>query len=235
MLKLDGVSTFYGKVQVLKGISLQVDKGEIVALLGPNGAGKTTVVKTISGLLKPSGGSIEFAGRRIDNLSAVDVAKLGIAHVPEGGGLFKKMTVLENVELATFGQKDKAKIANNMKSIFTRFPILEKRQGQLAGTLSGGERQMLAIARARMWNPSLYLFDEPSIGLSPLLVSQVINMIKGIRDEEGVTVLLVEQNVRMALSIAGEGYLLEVGQVVLRDKASALLNNDHVRRIYLGL
>jgi len=235
VLKLDGVVTFYGKAQVLKDVSLEVEKGEIVALLGPNGAGKTTVVKTISGLLKASAGSIEFAGRRIENLPAVDIAKLGIAHVPEGGGIFKKMTVLENLELATFGQKDKAKIDENMQKVFTRFPVLEKRQDQLGGTLSGGERQMLAIARARLWNPSLYLFDEPSVGLSPLLVSQVVNMIKQIRDEEGVTILLVEQNVRMALSIAEEGYLLEVGRIVLQGKASSLMNNDHVRKIYLGL
>lgn len=234
MLKIDQVSTFYGKIQVLKEVSIQIAEGEIVAVIGANGAGKTTTLRTISGLLRPVAGQVEFLGKRIDQLSPEVIAGMGIAHVPEGGGIFRKMTVLENLELGSNMLKDKEITKRNMNKVFERFPRLAERKKQLAGTLSGGERQMLAIGRAMMSDPKLYLFDEPSLGLSPVMVRVLAEMISRLK-EEGATVLLVEQNAVMALNIADRGYVLEVGRVIINDLAKSLLNNDHVRRAYLGI
>jgi branched-chain amino acid transport system ATP-binding protein len=233
MLKVHELSAFYGKVEVLKGISLQVHDQEIVALIGANGAGKTTTLRAISGLVK-SVGEIEFLGQTIGRQAPEVIVKMGISHVPEGGGVFPDMTVLENLELGACTRTDKQAIEKDIQKVFQHFPILADRKGQMAGTLSGGERQMLAMGRGLMAEPKLYLLDEPSLGLSPLMVKELARIIAEI-NQGGQTVLLVEQNARMAFGLANRAYVLETGRIVLSGKASELTANEHVKRAYLGL
>jgi len=234
MLEVRNISSFYGDLQALWDISFNVEKGEMVTILGPNGAGKTTTLRTVSGLLRPKKGSIEFLGRRIDKLPAYKIVELGIAHVPEGRRLFPKMTVLENIELGAYTQEARKKKDDTMEWIFTLFPILKERKKQLAGTLSGGEQQMLAIARALMSRPKLLMLDEPSLGLAPKLVIKVFEMIKKI-NEEGVTILLVEQNVKRALELAHRGYVLETGRIVLEGLSNELIKNEYIKKSFLGM
>lgn len=232
MLRIDDVRAFYGKVEVLKKITLEVNEGEVVTIVGANGAGKTATLRTISRLMK-SEGSIKFLGTPIDHCPPDVVVKMGVAHVPEGGGIFPDMTVMENLELGACLRRDKVGIKKDMETVHGLFPILKDRKGQFAGTLSGGERQMLAIGRGLMANPKLLLLDEPSNGLSPLMVQQLGNIIKEISNM-GKTVLLVEQNARMALKISTRAYVLEVGRITLHGSAGEIMNNDHVRTAYLG-
>jgi branched-chain amino acid transport system ATP-binding protein len=233
MLRLNEIQTFYGKVQVLKEISLHVKDREIVTLIGANGAGKTTTLRAISGLVRPVSGGIEFLGQRIDRLSPEIIVKMGVSHVPERAGVFPYMTVLENLELGACTRRDKEEIKKDLQVVYGLFPILEQRKKQLTGTLSGGERQMVAMGRGLMAKPKLYLLDEPSLGLSPLLVKRIAKIIVEI-NKEGKTVLLVEQNARIALGIANRGYVLETGRIVVQGEASELMNNEHVKKAYLG-
>ena len=233
MLRLNEIQTFYGKVQVLKEISLDVKDGEIVTLIGANGAGKTTTLRVISGLVRPASGGIEFLGQRIDRLSPEIIVKMGVSHVPERAGVFPYMTVLENLELGACTRRDKEEVKKDLQVVYGLFPILEQRKEQLTGTLSGGERQMVAMGRGLMAKPKLYLLDEPSLGLSPLLVKRIAKIVVEI-NKEGKTVLLVEQNARIALGIANRGYVLETGRIVVQGEASELMNNEHVKKAYLG-
>jgi branched-chain amino acid transport system ATP-binding protein len=233
MLRLNKIQTFYGKVQILKDISLEVKDGEIVTLIGANGAGKTTTLRAISGLVRPASGGIEFLGKRIDRLSPEIVVKMGVSHVPERAGVFPYMTVLENLELGACTRRGKEEIKKDLQVVYGLFPVLEQRKEQLTGTLSGGERQMVAMGRGLMAKPKLYLLDEPSLGLSPLLVKRIAKIIVEI-NKEGKTVLLVEQNARIALGIANRGYVLETGRIVIQGEASTLMDNDHVKKAYLG-
>ena len=234
MLELEQVETYYGKVRALKGISLKVAGKEIVALLGANGAGKTTTLRTISGLIPPSNGLIRFLDERIDHQSPERIVRRGISHVPEGRDLFPDLTVDENLAMGAYTRKDRNEINRSLNSVFTSFPILGRRRKQYAGTLSGGEQQMLAIGRSLMSNPRLILLDEPSLGLAPLLVQEIFKIIQEI-NQEGTTILLVEQNANMALQVARYGYVLETGRVVLQDKTERLLEDQHVRETYLGI
>ena len=233
MLTLNNVETYYGNIRALKGISLEVPEGSTVTLLGANGAGKTTTLKTISGLTPAATGTIEFMGQPIHRLSPEKIVRLGISHVPEGREVFKELTVTENLKMGAYTRKDKREIAASLDSVYSLYPVLHDRRQQLAGTLSGGEQQMLAIGRALMGRPKLLLLDEPSLGLAPKLVEEIFEVIQRI-NREGITVLLVEQNANKALGIAEYGYVLETGTITLEDKASALFENDHVRRSYLG-
>jgi len=233
VLEISDVHTSYGNIRALKGISLQVAEGEIVTLIGANGAGKTTLLKTIIGTLKPERGEIRFKGARISGLSTNKVVRLGIAHSPEGRRIFARMTVLENLELGAFARTDKENVAPDMERIFTLFPRLKERQRQKGGTLSGGEQQMLAMGRALMARPRLLLLDEPSMGLAPIMVATIFETIGNIR-QQGTTILLVEQNARMALRVADRGYVLQVGSITLHDTADNLLRSDLVRKSYLG-
>jgi branched-chain amino acid transport system ATP-binding protein len=233
MLRLNEIQTLYGKVQVLKQISLDVKDREIVTLIGANGAGKTTTLRAISGLVRPASGGIEFLGQRIDRLSPEIIVKMGVSHVPERAGVFPYMTVLENLELGACTRKDKEEVQKDLQIVYAHFPVLEQRKEQLTGTLSGGERQMVAMGRGLMAKPKLYLLDEPSLGLSPLLVKRIAKIIVEI-NKEGKTVLLVEQNARIALGIANRGYVLETGRIVVQGEASELMNNEHVKKAYLG-
>ncbi|AGE23546.1 branched-chain amino acid ABC transporter ATP-binding protein [Geobacillus sp. GHH01] len=233
MLKVDGIDVFYGNIHALKGVSLEVNKGEIVTLIGANGAGKTTLLKTISGLLRPKNGDIVYEGASIAGKAAQTIVKQGISHVPEGRRVFANMTVEENLELGAFLRKDKDGIQQDFAKVFQLFPRLEERRKQLAGTLSGGEQQMLAIGRALMARPKLLLLDEPSMGLAPLLVKTIFRIIQEI-NESGTTILLVEQNAHMALSIAHRAYVLESGRVVLSGTASELQASEQVKQAYLG-
>lgn len=232
MLELNHVYTRYGKVECLKGVNFKVQSGEIVALLGANGAGKTTVLKTISGLIQPVAGDIVFQGKVISCRPAPEIVRRGIAHVPEGRKVFQKLTVKENLELGAFLRKDK-EIEKDMEALFTIFPILKKRLFQKAGTLSGGEQQMLAIGRGLMSRPKLLILDEPSLGLAPLFVSTIFRMIERIH-EQGMTILLVEQNASMALKVADRAYVMETGALVLEGEAKKLLADPAVRSAYLG-
>jgi branched-chain amino acid transport system ATP-binding protein len=232
MLRIDNVRAFYGKVEVLKKISLEVNEGEVITIVGANGAGKTATLRTISRLMK-SEGSIKFMGTQIDHCPPDVVVKMGVAHVPEGGGIFPDMTVMENLELGACLRRDKMGIRKDMEMVHGLFPILKDRKNQFAGTLSGGERQMLAIGRGLMANPKLLLLDEPSNGLSPLMVQQLGKIIKEISNM-GKTVLLVEQNARMALKISARAYVLEVGRITMHGSAREIMSNDHVRTAYLG-
>jgi branched-chain amino acid transport system ATP-binding protein len=234
MLELDDVWSYYGNIAALKGVSLRVDEGEIVALIGANGAGKTTTLRTISGLLLPRRGTIALAGTRIDGQPAHRIAAAGLAHAPEGRRLFNRMTVLENLELGAFLRRDEAAIREDTERILTVFPRLRERAAQLAGTLSGGEQQMLAIGRALMSRPRLLLLDEPSMGLAPIVVETIFATLQDI-NRQGVTVLLVEQNAVLALEIAHRAYVLETGQVTLADAADRLRANETVQRAYLGI
>ena len=233
MLKLTDIDTYYGPSQVLHGVSLEVNQGEIVCLLGANAAGKTTTMKTIFGLIHPRHGSVVFEEKPIERLLAGDIVSLGMALVPEGRRIFSRMTVLENLEMGAYIRRSRSEIKQDIEHVCQIFPRLKERLKQVAGTMSGGEQQMLAMARALMSRPRLICMDEPSMGLSPILVQTVFDTIKRIRDE-GVTVFLVEQNASMALSLADRGYVLQTGKVVLSDTAPNLLTNDLVRQAYLG-
>lgn len=233
MLKIEGLVCRYGKVAAVRDLSLEVRKGELVTLIGANGAGKTTTLKAISGVLPPAGGRIEFEGEDITNASARRILQLGIAHCPEGRRVFPYMTVRENLEIGCYLRKDGSEIAADMAKLFERFPILYDRREQAAGTLSGGEQQMLAISRALMSRPKLVLFDEPSLGLAPNLVERTFDIIKEIR-ASGVTVVMVEQNAYAALELSDRSYVLEQGRVTLTGTGSELLSNPHVKSAYLG-
>jgi branched-chain amino acid transport system ATP-binding protein len=233
LLTINNVETYYGNIRALKGVSLTVPEGSTVTLLGANGAGKSTTLKTISGLVPAASGTIEFMHQRIDRLAPERIVRLGISHVPEGREVFKELTVAENLKMGAYTRRDKREIAASYESVYTLYPVLKERRLQLAGTLSGGEQQMLAIGRALMGRPKLLLLDEPSMGLAPKLVEEIFSVIQRI-NREGVTVLLVEQNANKALGIAEYGYVLETGRIALEDEAARLLQNDHVRRSYLG-
>ncbi|WP_058485220.1 ABC transporter ATP-binding protein [Defluviitalea phaphyphila] len=233
MLKVNDINVYYGAIHAIKGISFEVNEGEIVTLIGANGAGKTTILHTISGLMKAKTGEISFLNQKIDSIEAHKLLEMGIAHVPEGRRVFAQMTVQENLEMGAFTRKDKKEIEESFESIFAKFPRLKERRKQLAGTLSGGEQQMLAIGRALMSKPKLLLMDEPSMGLAPILVQEIFNIIKEI-NASGTTVLLVEQNANMALSIAHRAYVLETGKIVLSGNAKDLLGNENVKKAYLG-
>ena len=233
MLKIDNIDVYYGAIHALKGISLEVNEGEIVTLIGANGAGKSTTLRTISGLLKPKTGSITFLGQNIAGVRAHEIVKKGISQVPEGRRVFAEMTVMENLDLGAFVRKDKAGIQQDLKHVFELFPRLEERKNQSAGTLSGGEQQMLAMGRALMSRPKLLLLDEPSMGLAPLLIKEIFNIIVDI-NKSGTTVLLVEQNANMALSIASRAYVLETGRITLSGPAAELAASEEVKKAYLG-
>ncbi|MDD6383598.1 ABC transporter ATP-binding protein [Mitsuokella sp.] len=233
MLKIDNIDVYYGAIHALKGISLEVNQGEIVTLIGANGAGKSTTLRTISGLLKPKNGSIAFMGKNIAGVPAHQIVREGISQVPEGRRVFAEMTVMENLDLGAFVRKDKDGIQKDLKKVFELFPRLEERKNQSAGTLSGGEQQMLAMGRALMSRPKLLLLDEPSMGLAPLLIKEIFHIIEDI-NKSGTTVLLVEQNANMALSIANRAYVLETGRITLSGPAGELAASEDVRKAYLG-
>ena len=233
LLEIKGLRVHYGRAEALKGISVMIVEGYIVTLIGANGAGKTTTLRTVSGLKKPSSGEIIFREKRIDGRPAHNIVKMGIAHIPEGRMVFAPMTVLDNLKMGAHRRKDKDGIAKDLDNIYAHFPVLQARLGQRAGSLSGGEQQMLATARSLMARPDLLLMDEPSMGLSPLLVGQVGKIIKDI-NQDGVSIMLVEQNARMALTLANRAYILEVGSIVLEGDPKELADNDNVRKAYLG-
>jgi branched-chain amino acid transport system ATP-binding protein len=234
MLEVNDIHTYYGNIHALKGISLTVEQGEIVTLIGANGAGKTTTLRTISGLLKPRHGSVTLNGHDLEKYPAHEIVYRGVAMVPEGRGVFSKLTVAENLEMGAYSRSDKAGIKEDFDYVYGLFPRLQERRGQVAGTLSGGEQQMLATARAMMARPSLILMDEPSMGLAPILVESIFDTIQTI-NKKGTTVLLVEQNATMALQIANRGYVLQTGQIVLSDTAENLQKNEMVQKAYLGI
>lgn len=233
MLRVEDINVYYGAIHAIKGISLNVPDGEIVALIGSNGAGKSTTLRTISGLMKPKTGRIIYEDRDISGMSAHKIVSLGLCQVPEGRHVFANMTVMENLELGAYLRKDKDGIAKDLEDVFNKFPRLLERKNQLSGTLSGGEQQMLAMGRALMSRPKLLLLDEPSMGLAPLLVKEIFNIIKEI-NASGTTVLLVEQNANMALSIADKAYVLETGRITLSGTAQELASSEAVRKAYLG-
>ncbi len=236
MLKVRNITTYYGRIQVLKGVSIHVGQGEIVALIGANGAGKTTLINTICGVLRVRDGSIHFADREIHNLQMERIVRTGISQVPEGRMVFAPLSVEDNLRLGAFLRyraREKEEIEEDLHTIYELFPVLKERSRQSAGTLSGGEQQMLAVGRAMMARPKLLLLDEPSLGLAPLVASEIFRTISRLR-ERGVTILLVEQNARAALNLADRGYVLETGLVVLQDRADRLLENREVQRAYLG-
>jgi branched-chain amino acid transport system ATP-binding protein len=234
MLEVSNLDVLYGKAQALRDVSLRVDEEEIVALVGANGAGKTTLLNTISGLLRPASGHVEFLGKSIDRLAPHNIVQLGISHIPEGRKLFTNMTVRENLELGAYAPKFWKRRKETLEQVYQLFPILKERGRQSAGKLSGGERQMLAIGRGLMSSPRLCMFDEPSYGLAPKLFSEVLDIIKHLR-EQGITIFMVEQNVRRTLETADRAYVLENGQIVLEGKSKDLLQDDMVKKAYLGL
>ena len=234
MLEVINITTFYGKVAALRGVSLNVTKNEIVALLGANGAGKTTMLNTISGLLQLASGTLSFLNKRIDGIPPYQIVKLGISQVPEGGRPFPDMTVHENLEMGAYIHQTWKRKGESLARVYDIFPALKERAGQLARTLSGGERQMLSMGRCLMARPRLCMFDEPSYGLAPIIVKELFRFIQSLR-EEGIAILLVEQNIRHALEISDRGYVLENGSVVLEGESKALLQNDHVKKAYLGM
>ncbi len=233
MLEINDIHVNYGMIHAIKGISFSVDKGEIIALIGANGAGKTTTLHTISGLLRPKSGNIMFEGTDITKVAPHKIVSMGIAQVPEGRRVFAQLSVLDNLKMGAFTRSDVSEKEESLEMVFSRFPRLKERANQLAGTLSGGEQQMLAMGRALMSRPKIILMDEPSMGLSPLLVSEVFDIIESI-SKSGTTVLLVEQNAKKALSIADRAYVLETGNIALSGKAEDLINNDSVKKAYLG-
>jgi branched-chain amino acid transport system ATP-binding protein len=233
LLELGGVQAAYGPIRALHGVDLQVEEGSIVALLGANGAGKTTTLRAISGMVKTTG-RVRFDGRDILNRAPEDVARLGVAHVPEGRGTLAQLTVWENLQMGAYVRRDRGRIKQDLRRVAAYFPWIEQRRQQLAALLSGGEQQMLAIARALMLRPRLLLLDEPSLGLAPIVVREIFAMVASINREEGLTVLVVEQNANLALQIAGRAYLLEVGRVVLEGRSDELAHNESIRRSYLG-
>ncbi len=232
MLEVNNINVYYGAIHAIQGVSFYIDKGEIVTLIGANGAGKSTILKTISRLLHTKTGNISFDGKSINDTLPYKLTQMGISHVPEGRRIFHNLTVQENLEMGAYTRKPK-EIKVSIEDVFIRFPRLLERRTQIAGTLSGGEQQMLAIGRALMSKPKLIMLDEPSMGLAPMLVEQIFNIIKELNDS-GTTILLVEQNARMALKIANRGYVLETGRIAINDSAAVLLNNDIVKKAYLG-
>lgn len=234
ILEVENVHSYYGHIHALKGISLHVEEGEIVSLIGSNGAGKSTTLRTISGLIHPKGGTIKLDGKDIANMEPHRVVSEGVGHVPEGRGIFPKLTVRENLEMGAYTIDDAAKNSERMEQVFTLFPRLRERMDQYGGTLSGGEQQMLAIGRGLMQRPRILMLDEPSMGLAPVLVELIFDIIKKL-NEEGTTILLVEQNAQMALSVAHRGYVLQTGSIVLTDTADKLKKNEMVQKSYLGI
>ena len=233
MLELEQIYAFYGSVAALKGVSLSLKKGEIVTLIGANGAGKSTTIMSISGLVRIPSGNIRYQDRSLNKLDPDEIVRLGISQVPEGRQIFPNLTVMENLQMGAFTRVDQAKIYTDIKNVFSLFPVLKERQDQKGGTLSGGEQQMLALGRALMADPQILLLDEPSLGLAPIFVQKIFRIISQVH-EMGKTILLVEQNARMALSIAHRGYVLETGKIVLEDSAKNLLKNKMVKKAYLG-
>jgi len=233
MLEIKDLEVYYGMIQAIKGVSFDVNEGEVIALIGANGAGKTTILHTITGLINAQKGSVWFEGKDITKVPAHKIVSMGMAHVPEGRRVFANLTVLQNLKMGAYTRKDKTEIEQTLDSIYKRFPRLMERQNQLAGTLSGGEQQMLAMGRALMSHPKIILMDEPSMGLSPIFVNEIFVIIKSV-SASGTTVLLVEQNAKKALSIADRAYVLETGKIVLSGKAGDLLNNDSIKKAYLG-
>lgn len=233
MLEIKDIEVFYGVIQAIKGISFEVNEGEVIALIGANGAGKTTILHTITGLLSPKKGSVIFEGKDITKVPAHKIVSLGMAHVPEGRRVFAELSVYQNLKMGAYTRKDKAEIAQTLEMVYKRFPRLEERKNQLAGTLSGGEQQMLAMGRALMSHPKIIVMDEPSMGLSPILVNEIFDIIQEV-STGGTTVLLVEQNAKKALSIADRAYVLETGKIVLDGDAKELMNDDSIKKAYLG-
>lgn len=233
MLKVTDLQVYYGVIQALKGISFEVNEGEVIALIGANGAGKTTILHTITGLIESKGGSVEFEGKDITKMPGHKIVTLGMAHVPEGRRVFADLTVYENLKMGAYTRKDKNEIAQSLEQVYKHFPRLKERKNQLAGTLSGGEQQMLAMGRALMSKPKIILMDEPSMGLSPIFVNEIFDIIREV-SEAGTTVLLVEQNAKKALSIADRAYVLETGKIVLEGNAEELMNDESVKKAYLG-
>ena len=233
MLKVTDLQVYYGVIQAIKGLSFEVNEGEVIALIGANGAGKTTILHTVTGLVEAKNGTVEFEGRDITKMPGHKIVSLGMAHVPEGRRVFSDLTVLENLKLGAYTRKDKNEIEETLKMVYKRFPRLEERKNQMAGTLSGGEQQMLAMGRALMSHPKIILMDEPSMGLSPIFVNEIFDIIKEV-SASGTTVLLVEQNAKKALSIADRAYVLETGKIVLEGKADELMNDESVKKAYLG-
>ena len=233
MLEVKDIEVFYGVIQAIKGISFEVNEGEVIALIGANGAGKTTTLQTITGLISPKKGQIFFEGQEITHVPAHKIVSMGMAHVPEGRRVFAQLSVLDNLKLGAFTRKDKEEIVETLIRVYKRFPRLEERKNQIAGTLSGGEQQMLAMGRALMSHPKIILMDEPSMGLSPIFVNEIFDIIQEV-SKGGTTVLLVEQNAKKALSIADRGYVLETGRIVLEGNAKELLDNAQVKKAYLG-
>ena len=233
MLEIKDIEVYYGMIQAIKGVSFEVNEGEVVSLIGANGAGKTTILHTITGLISPKKGSVIFDGKDITKIPAHKIVSLGMAHVPEGRRVFAELSVYENLRMGAYTRKDKAEIAKTLEMVYKRFPRLEERKNQLAGTLSGGEQQMLAMGRALMSHPKIIVMDEPSMGLSPIFVNEVFDIIKEV-SASGTTVLLVEQNAKKALSIADRAYVLETGKIVLEGDAKVLMNDESIKKAYLG-
>ena len=234
ILKISNVESYYGPIMAIRGVSLSVPRGQIVTVLGANGAGKTTILKTISGVLDPQKGTVEFEGRPIQRMDADKIVRLGLSHVPEGREVFPFLSVHENLAMGAYLRHDKAEVAADLERVFGYFPRLRERMDQPAGSLSGGEQQMVAISRALMNRPKLLLLDEPSLGLSPILVKEIFGIIRRVNAEQGVSILLVEQNARMALETAHYGYVLEVGRVVMDDTCERLMNSKDIQEFYLG-
>lgn len=235
MLEINGISSFYGNIQALHNVSLKINEGEIITLIGANGAGKTTTLLSVSGIVQPKYGEILFKGEPIHRMKPDKLVSMGICQVPEGRHIFPQLTVAENLDLGAFLRKDKDGIKQDLEHVYGLFPRLLERKNQQGGTLSGGEQQMLAISRALMARPRLLLLDEPSLGLAPIIVQQIFEIIKRIRQESGTTIFLVEQNANLALKVADRGYVMETGRITLEDKASNLLSNEDVKRAYLGI
>ncbi len=235
MLKIRNIETYYGNIQALKNISMDVQEGEIITLIGANGAGKSTTLMTLCGVVPATSGTIEFQGRDITGMPADQIAALGISQVPEGRRIFPYLTVMENLDMGTFLRKDKDQIKQDLNNVFQMFPILAERKNQQGGTLSGGEQQMLAISRAIMSKPKLLLLDEPSLGLAPIIIKQIFNIIKKINQEFKTTIFLVEQNANLALKVADRGYVMETGTITMSDTGEKLLANEEVKKAYLGM
>ena len=233
MLEVKDLEEYYGVIQAIKGVSFEVNQGEVIALIGANGAGKTTILHTITGLLSPKKGQVLFEGKDITKVPAHKIVSMGMAHVPEGRRVFAELSVYENLKMGAYTRKDKGEIEESLANVYKRFPRLEERKNQMAGTLSGGEQQMLAMGRALMSKPKIILMDEPSMGLSPILVNEIFDIIQAV-SESGTTVLLVEQNAKKALSIADRAYVLETGNIVLEGNAKDLLEDDSIKKAYLG-
>lgn len=233
MLEVKDLEVYYGMIQAIKGVSFQVGQGEVIALIGANGAGKTTILHTVTGLLSPKKGSVVFEGQEVTKIPAHKIVSLGMAHVPEGRRVFAELSVYENLKMGAYTRKDKSEIEENLQKIYERFPRLKERKNQMAGTLSGGEQQMLAMGRALMSQPKIILMDEPSMGLSPILVNEIFDIIQEV-SKSGTTVLLVEQNAKKALSIADRAYVLETGRIALEGRAEDLLRDDSIKKAYLG-